>query len=98
MRTATLTNVDQHMCFFAGTEVANHVAPRLDRKLKAVRAGVMGSDDLAYEAIDLLAKAQPITNITAKDLRDGSDTEDEEGFDADGVLEQEQQELQLEED
>lgn len=98
MRTATLTNVDQHMCFFAGTEVANHVAPRLDKKLKAVRAGVMGSDDLAYEAIDLLAKAQPITNITAKDLRDGSDTDDEEGFDADGVLEQEQQELQLEED
>jgi len=99
MRTATLSDVDQHMCFFKGTQVADHVAPRLDRKIKSVRAGVMGNDDFAYEAIDLLAKAKPVKSVTAADLRDGSDTDDDtEGFDADAAIEDSQAEFKLDDE
>ena len=75
------------------------MAPRLDRKIKSVRAGVMGNDDFAYEAIDLLAKAKPVKSVTAADLRDGSDTDDDtEGFDADAAIEDSQAEFKLDED
>ena len=98
MRVATLTDVNQSMVFFEGTIVADHVAPRLDRKIKSVRAGILGNEDFAEETIDLLAR--PVErHVTQADLRDGSDTDDDivEGFDADKVIE-EQQELFSDED
>jgi len=89
MRVATLSDVHQHSVFFANTMVANHVAPRLDRKIKSVRAGVAGTTELADETIDLLAKRAPVKTVTAADLRDGKDTEDDvaEGFDPDAEAE-----------
>lgn len=88
MRVATISDVEQNMCFFAGTKVANHVAPILDRKIKSVRAGV-SADNFADEAINLLAQpAKP--DIKQTDLRDGADTDTEEGegFDADSAIDQ----------
>jgi len=89
MRVATLSNVHQHSVFFKGTLVANHVAPRLDKKIKSVRAGVMGSAELADETINLLAAKQPVKEVVAADLRNGQDTEDDitDGFDPDAVAE-----------
>ena len=88
MRVATLSDVHQHMVFFANTIVADHVAPRLDKKIKSCRAGIVGKDDLADETIDLLMKpSQTVTHIQQGDLRDGSDTVDDSGEgDADADL------------
>ena len=89
MRVATISNVTQNMCFFAGTKVADHVAPILDRKIRSVRAGVLGNNNFADEAINLLAKPDPVKHVEATDLRDGADTENDEGegFDADATIE-----------
>ena len=89
MRVATLSDVRQHIVFFKDTIVANHVAPRLDAKIKSVRAGVTIDDTFVEDTIDLLAHAKPIKAIRQEDLRDGSDTIDdiESGGSVDDELE-----------
>jgi hypothetical protein len=79
MRIATLSDVRQHIVFFANTIVANHVAPRLDAKIRSVRAGITAEDDFVDETIDLLvsSRAKAVPTITQSDLRDGSDTVDD---------------------
>lgn len=99
MRVATLSDVRQHMVFFKGTIVADHVAPRLDKKIKSVRAGVMSGTELADEAIELLSTAAPERHVEQDDLRKGDDTvDDTEGVDIDTIIEDLQKEENAEED
>jgi len=90
MRVATLTDVHQHIVFFKDTIVANHVAPRLDVKIKSVRAGVTIDDTFVDDTIELLAHAGPVKAVAQSDLRDGKDTVDdaEIGGSVDDELEQ----------
>ena len=65
-RVATLSNVRQSMVFFANTIVADHVAPRVQSKIKAVRAGSTSGCELADETIDLLDKSRTTTMVHVK--------------------------------
>lgn len=89
MRIATLSNVRQHIVFFRGTIVASHVAPKLDKKIKSVRAATQGADEFVDEIVDLLAGDQlelPATLDETK-LTAGEETEEmPEGFDPDELV------------
>lgn len=85
MRIATLSNVHQHMVFFKDTIVANHVAPRLDAKIKAIRAGISAGPELADETIELLGDHVP-TNMHSISQADLKPVEDDGEFDADAAL------------
>jgi hypothetical protein len=87
MRIKTLSNVDQHILFFKDTLVANHTAPRLDAKIKAIRAGVTSGVELADEVIGLLGDGggtPPLPQLRPDDLV--IETPDDDTFDADAAL------------
>ncbi len=91
MRIATLSNVRQHIVFFRGTIVASHVAPKLDKKIKSVRAATQGSDEFVDEIVDLLAGDQPelAMELDESKLTAGELTEETpEGFDPDELVEE----------
>ena len=89
MRVATLSDVRQHIVFFKDTIVANHVAPRLDKKIKSVRAATQGADEFVEDMINLLVDAPAAApSITQADLSTGDNTEDTpDNFDPDAVIE-----------
>lgn len=87
MRIRTLSNINQYILFFADTLVANHTAPRLDAKLKAIRAGVTTGPELADEVIGLLGDgAQPHLQMRLSDKDIELETPEDDTFDPDAVL------------
>ena len=89
-RVATLSNVRQSMVFFANTIVADHVAPRVNKKIKAVRAGSASGSELADETIDLLDKSRTTMMVHVK--QDELQSTELEDIDADAVLKDMQEE------
>jgi hypothetical protein len=87
MRINTMSDVHQHILFFKDTLVANHTAPRLDAKIKAIRAGVTTGAELADETIALLGHTgagQKTIAVREEDIQ--IETPEDDTFDPDSVL------------